>query len=71
MSGECEKCGEQDLDCGCKRPEIKWPLFCFHKNYDQFWFRIFGYGISFEKTRLNFSERNGYKKILKLPFGWR
>lgn len=36
-----------------------------------FWFRIFGYGLWFSNGALNFSERNGYKKIRKLPFGWR
>lgn len=38
------------------------------------WFRIFGYGLCFRNTntarfRLTFSERNGYKKYIKM-FGW-
>lgn len=36
-----------------------------------FWFRIFGYGLSFSNSQLTFSERNGYKKFLKLPCGFR
>ena len=34
-----------------------------------FWFRVFGMGISIrntEKFPLNFSERNGYKRRLKI-----
>jgi len=37
-----------------------------------FWFRIFwGYGLHFTNGMKLFSERNGYEKRLKLPFGWR
>lgn len=35
------------------------------------WFRIFGWGLWFSNGRLNFSERNGHVRIIKLPFGWR
>jgi hypothetical protein len=35
------------------------------------WFRIFGWGLWFSNGNLSFSERNGYKKVRKLPFGWR
>lgn len=35
------------------------------------WFRIYGYGIHFTNEPKLFSERNGYKKSLPLPFGWR
>lgn len=30
-----------------------------------------GYGLSLKRTQLLFSERYGYKKYFKLPFGWR
>jgi hypothetical protein len=36
-----------------------------------FWFRFFGYGLHFTNGRMSFSERNGYVKIRRLPFGWR
>lgn len=37
-----------------------------------FLFRIFwGYGLHFTNGRKLFSERNGYKKSMKLPFGFR
>lgn len=37
------------------------------------WIRISsdGYGLSLKNTRLLFSEKYGYRKSLKLPFGWR
>lgn len=37
-----------------------------------FWFRFFGYGLAFKDLRnhrLLFSERNGYKKSLKI-YNW-
>lgn len=36
-----------------------------------FWVRFFGWGLWFSNGPLSFSERNGYKKFVKLPFGWR
>lgn len=36
-----------------------------------FWFRVFGYGLWFASGPYTFSERNGYKKVRNLPFGWR
>lgn len=36
-----------------------------------FWFRILGWGLWFCNSPLSFSERNGYIKVRKLPFGWR
>ncbi len=36
-----------------------------------FWIRIFGRGFHASNGSLNFSERNGYTKFLRLPFGWR
>ncbi len=36
-----------------------------------FWFRIFGYGVHIVNSPLLFSERHGYTKIRKLPFGFR
>jgi len=37
-----------------------------------FWFRIFwGYGLHFTNGKMRFSERHGYEKFLRLPFGWR
>lgn len=40
---------------------------------DVIWIRVvfFNWGLAFKRTPLLFSERNGYKKYLKLPFGWR
>jgi len=37
------------------------------------WFRIFGRGLSLHApwNRPLFSERNGYRKMLRLGFGWR
>lgn len=35
------------------------------------WFRLGKRGIAFKRTPLPFSERNGFRKYLKLPFGWR
>ena len=48
-------------------------LFSCHISSDTIWIRIpaHGYGLTIKKTDLLFSERNGYKKYLKLPFGWR
>ena len=61
--------------------EHKFPFFCcagwmrkkgeFHPG-SGFWFRIFwGYGLHFTNGPMLFSERNGYEKRMKLPFGWR
>ena len=41
-------------------------IFDSFKYRDLFWFRIFGYGLSFSKGRLLFSERYGYTKYLKI-----
>lgn len=48
-------------------------LFCYHFGTYGFWFRILGYGLSFRSPKMPilFSERNGYKKSVKLPYGWR
>jgi hypothetical protein len=35
------------------------------------WFRVFGKGLHFSNGHLTFSERYGYNKFMKLPFGWR
>lgn len=61
----------------------KFPFFCCAGWIDKkqfegmrtgsgFWFRIFwGYGLHFTNGMKLFSERNGFEKRLKLPFGWR
>lgn len=36
-----------------------------------FWIRIFGREFHVTNGSLYFSERNGYKKFIKLPFGYR
>lgn len=36
-----------------------------------FWFRLFGYGLSINNSRLTFSQRNGYTKYARLPFGYK
>lgn len=38
-------------------------FFNCHKSKDIFWFRLFGYGISFAK-RFTFSQRYGFKKYI-------
>lgn len=41
----------------------------YHKYRGGFWFRIFGYGLSIVNRRIHpppFSERNGFRKPLKL-----
>lgn len=43
-------------------------FFNYHKSKDIFWFRLFGYGISFAK-RFTFSQRYGLKKYIYL-FGY-
>lgn len=44
----------------------------FHlENGSGCWFRIFGWGLWFSNGPLSFSERNGYVRVNKLPFGWR
>lgn len=43
----------------------------YHFTKTSFWVRILGIGISVSKEPMLFSMRNGYKKYLKLPFGWR
>lgn len=35
------------------------------------WFRPFGRGVAVTNGPLLFSERYGYAKFLRLPFGWR
>lgn len=43
----------------------------FHSlNGSGFWFRIFGWGLWVSNGSFSFSERNGYGKVRKLPFGW-
>ena len=46
-------------------------IFCGHRGRYVTWFRIFGFGLSFTKAAALFGERQGYKKRLRLPFGWR
>lgn len=48
-------------------------LFSYYKDSDCMWFRFGrnGYGASIKRTEMLFSERYGYRKYLKLPFGWR
>lgn len=38
-------------------------VFYYHKSKDIFWFRVFGYGLSFSK-RLTFSQRYGFTKYI-------
>lgn len=40
-------------------------LFSHHKGKEIFWFRIFGYGLCFNKT-IKFSQRIGKSKYLKI-----
>ena len=56
----------------------KWPFFSYaYWKKDNpfsgsgFWFRILGYGLHFTDAPPLFSERNGYTKKIKLPFGFR
>lgn len=37
----------------------------YYKGEGIFWFRLFGYGLSFNKT-MKFSQRYGYSKYLKI-----
>jgi len=46
-------------------------IFSGYKGRYVTWFRIFGFGLFFTKWEPVFSERHGYKKRLRLPFGWR
>jgi hypothetical protein len=50
-------------------------LFSYYKDEEGFWFRfgLRGPGLSFRNRNYEmlFSERNGYRKSLKLPYGWR
>lgn len=44
-------------------------IFSGYKTNGLFWFRFFGYGLHGKdttKNRLLFSERNGYRKYLKI-----
>jgi hypothetical protein len=45
-------------------------ILAYSRSKGMFWFRIFGYGISFQNLKhkpLTFSERNGYaKKLVKV-----
>ena len=36
-----------------------------------FWFRLFGYGLSVNDIKPTFSERNGYRKSIRLPMGYK
>lgn len=39
---------------------------------DVIWWRPFGgWGVMLKRTPLRFSERNGYVKYYRMPFGWR
>lgn len=46
-------------------------IFCGHRDKHNVWFRIFGVGLCFRNGPPLFSERMGFKKCLRLPFGWR
>jgi hypothetical protein len=51
----------------------KMKLLTYYKGPEIFWFRIFGYGLSFRSIKhghLPFSIRYGYRKTYKL-FGYR
>jgi hypothetical protein len=54
-----------------KARKMSYKIFCYYKDEDVFWFRVFGYGLSFSKMKLTFSERSKINKFVKLPFGWR
>lgn len=44
-------------------------IFCCSGDRDRFWFRVFGRGLSFRhatRTQALFSERNGYRKAVKV-----
>lgn len=44
-------------------------VFSINKDHSLFWFRIFGYGLSFKNTEkhpLLFSERNGHTKTIRI-----
>lgn len=43
----------------------------YHLTHDMFWLRINGVGFVIRRDALMFSERYGYTKYLRLPFGWR
>jgi len=43
----------------------------FYIGRDIHWFRFRCIGFSIKRTPLVFSERNGYTKYWRLPFGWR
>jgi len=40
-------------------------IFYLYRNKDMGWFRLFGYGLSWD-TKLKFSQRYGYKKYFKV-----
>ena len=62
---------DQEMSMDLHSRKIKWPFFC-HAYWDEgFWFRIWGYGVAFSKSRLNFSERNGFKKVHRISPNWR
>lgn len=46
-------------------------IFCGYKSKDVIWFRVLGYGLSIKRTPMLFSERNKYKRTIRLGFGWR
>uniref|UniRef100_A0A6M3IIQ7 Uncharacterized protein n=1 Tax=viral metagenome TaxID=1070528 RepID=A0A6M3IIQ7_9ZZZZ len=50
-----------------------WFIFYGFISVRLIWIRImfFNHGISLDKTPLRFSERYGYHKYLRLPYGWR
>ncbi len=50
---------------------MKHKIFSYYISKDLCWFKIYKWGISISREPLRFSERNGYTKYLKLPFGWR
>lgn len=60
---------EKQLDKFAK--EWTWPFFCYYVDEENFWFRFYGYGLSFTKSFSLFSERNGFRKKFKLWKGWR
>ncbi len=50
---------------------MKYPIFCYAKYDDTFWFRIFGYGLHFTTAPMMYSERNGIEKRIRIWKNWR
>ena len=48
-------------------------VFCCYASRYVAWFRVgrARRGLSLSRTSLTFSERNGHRRFVRLPFGWR